>query len=645
MVDTPSGAGDMTRRQVFAGAGIASGALLAGRVSAAMTAMPGPDDSRFAPLYPHESATRTTRDLSGLWDFRLDPQDQGEAKRWFEGFDQARRIPVPCSWNDLFDDAENYFGAAWYQTEFRADAPPHDRRLILRFGSAVYRAKVWLNGQLLGEHSGGHLPFAFDATDAVRGDASNRLVVMVENRLQIDRVPAIPDTEAFHLYQEDLPETSYDFFPYSGLHRPVWLYAIPAIHVRDLTIVTRRQGSSGFVDVRLSVANRWSGPARLTLTGGPSPIDVPVSVTDGTGAASIRVPSSRLWSPADPFLYTLTVRLGAGAPIDEYALPIGIRTIEAKGEALLLNGAPIHLRGFGKHEDFLLHGRGQDLAVLVRDFELLKWIGANSFRTSHYPYSEEAMMLADRYGFLVIGETPAVSLTFADAPAAIAARHRQLLDDITDLVSRDKNHPCVILWSIANEPLTKPFHALDAPPADAVAKGKAFFADMFAHLRAIDTTRPVSLVSVHNGPVEWVSQGDVICTNSYNGWYAVSGRIDDAAATLDREIRTLHAKCGAKPIIVTEFGADAMAGVHAQPPEMWSEDFQSDLIAAYLDVLGKLPFVVGTHPWAFADFKTSQNIMRVGSLNLKGVFTRDRKPKQAARMLRARWSPSGAGGG
>ncbi len=638
MTDTLPGVGEMTRRQAFASAGLVSGALLAGRARAAVPATPGPESARFAPLYPHESATRTARDLSGLWDFRLDPDDRGEAHHWFEGFDQARRIPVPCSWNDLFDDAENYFGAAWYQTEFRAELPSRDRRLIVRFGSAVYRAKVWLNGQLLGEHSGGHLPFAFDATDTVRGDAPNRLVVMVENRLQIDRVPAIPDTDAFHLYQEDLPETSYDFFPYAGLHRPVWLYSVPAAHLRDLTVVTRRQGSSGFVDVRLSVANTWSGHARLTLTGGPVPIDVPVSVTGGAGIATINVASARLWSAADPFLYTLTVRLGAGAPIDEYALSIGIRTIEVKGEALLLNGEPVQLRGFGKHEDFLLHGRGQDLAVLVRDFELLKWIGANSFRTSHYPYSEEAMMLADRYGFLVIGETPAVSLTFADAPAVIAARHRQLQDDITDLVSRDKNHPCVILWSIANEPLTKPFHSLDAPPLDAVTKGKTFFADMFAHLRAIDGTRPVSLVSVHNGPVEWVSQGDVICTNSYNGWYAVSGRIGDAAETLDREIRALHARCGAKPIIVTEFGADAMAGVHAQPAEMWSEDFQSDLIAAYLDVLGKLPFVVGTHPWAFADFKTSQNIMRVGSLNLKGVFTRDRKPKEAARMLRTRWA-------
>jgi beta-glucuronidase len=637
--------GDLTRRQMFeVGAGLAVSASLADVTTAApVTDRPNASNNpRFTPLYPHESATRTTRDLTGLWDFRLDPEDHGEAQGWFNGFDQARRIPVPCSWNDLFDDAQNQFGPAWYQTDFHAQAPARDRRLILRFGSAVYRAKVWLNGHLLGEHLGGHLPFAFDASDALRGDGANRLVVMVENRLRIDRVPAVPDTQAFRLYQEDLPETSYDFFPYSGLHRPVWLYSVPAIHIRDLTVTTRRAGGAALVDVRVAVSGDWSGPARLTLTGGAAPIEVAVSIHGGAGLATLQVPSPRLWGPGDPFLYTLTLRLGGGAPLDEYALPVGLRTVEVKGEALLLNGEPVHLRGFGKHEDFALHGRGLDLAALVRDFELLKWIGANSFRTSHYPYSEEAMMLADRYGFLVIGETPAVSMTFADPPAAIAARHRQLTEDITDLVSRDKNHACVILWSIANEPLTKPFHSTDAAPQDAVAKGTAFFADMFAHLRGLDGTRPVCLVSVQGGPVEWVSQGDVICTNSYNGWYAGSGRIADAGVTLEREIRKLHERCGAKPVIVTEFGADAMAGIHDQPAEMWSEDFQAELVSTYLDVLSGLPFVIGAHPWAFADFKTSQNIMRVGSLNLKGVFTRDRRPKEAARMLHARWGRAGS---
>jgi beta-glucuronidase len=628
----------VTRRQMIGAAGlaIATGTL---PVDAAAT-RPGPPSAEggFASLYPHESRTRSVRDLSGLWGFRLDPHDEGERAGWFNGLDAARRIPVPCSWNDLFDDAADYFGAAWYQTDFQVDPGWHGRRLHLRFGSAVYRAKVWLNGIPLGEHVGGHLPFTFDITAAARFDQPNRLVVMVENRLQLDRVPAVPDATTSHFYQEDYPQTSYDFFPYSGLHRQVWLLATPDVHIRDIVVRTGHDGGTGTVDVEVAVSGAWSGTAHLELTGGPGVVSAVVSIRDGAGHGRLTIAAPRLWSPQDPFLYGLTVRLGGPGQGDEYALKAGIRTIEVRGEQLLLNGKPVQLRGFGKHEDFWLHGRGLDLAVLVRDFELMKWIGANSFRTSHYPYAEEALALADEYGFLVIAETPGVSLTFSDRPEIIESRRRQLRTDIADLIARDKNHPCVILWSMANEPLTKPFHTTDTPPPDAVGKGTQFFADIFAHARALDPTRPVALVSVQGGPPEWVSQGDVVCTNSYNGWYAVSGRLADAADRLRREMTALHERFGAKPVIVTEFGADAMAGVHAQPSEMWSEDYQSDLIAMYLDVLSSLPFVVGTHPWAFADFRTSQSIMRVGSLNLKGVFTRERRPKRAAHTLRELWA-------
>ena len=166
------------------------------------------------------------------------------------------------------------------------------------------------------------------------------------------------------------------------------------------------------------------------------------------------------------------------------------------------------------------------------------------------------------------------------------------------------------------------------------------FRRLFASVRAADPTRPVALVSVQGGPAEWVGQGDVICTNSYDGWYAVSGRLDDAAAALEREVTALRARHGDKPIVYTEFGADALAGAHAQPPEMWSEDYQADLIEMYWRTLRRHPYVVGTHPWAFADFKAVQSVMRVQGLNQKGVFTRDRRPKLAAHRLRALWRPA-----
>lgn len=630
----------MTRRQAVGAFGLAASVATAG-AAAATPAAAASDLPRGAAslLYPHESATRSTRDLSGLWRFQMDPTDKGEQARWFEvGLPQPRQIPVPCSWNDLFDDARDYFGTAWYETEFHLDPGWHGRRVHLRFGSAVYRARVWLNGRYLGEHLGGHLPFAFDVTGLARQDQPNRLSVSVENKPLLDRVPSVPDMKTARMSQVDYPQTAYDFFPYCGLHRPVVLFTTPDIHLQDVTVTTALDGGTGRVDVSFAVSGGWSGPATLTLAGGKAPVSVQVTVKNGAGAGQVRLPAVRPWSPEDPFLYRLAVRLGGDVAIDEYALKVGVRTIEVKGSEIRLNGKPVFLTGFGKHEDFAVHGKGLDLPVLVRDFELLKWIGANSFRTSHYPYSEEAMMLADEYGFLVIAETPGVSLVFMDPPEIIEARLRQLSQATTELIHRDKNHPCVIMWSLANEPIPKPFHTVNDVPPGAVETGTKFFASLFAHARTLDKTRPIALVSVQNGPADWVGQGDVICTNSYNGWYVVSGQIDEAAATLEREITALRARHGDKPVIFTEFGADAVAGVHAQPPEMWSEDYQADLIEAYWRTLRRHPFIVGAHPWAFADFKTAQGIMRVGSLNQKGVFTRDRRPKLAAGRLRALWT-------
>ena len=641
MAQPPAVPGDgVTRRAAMGALALTGGSALAAPVAHAM------GGSQDAPslLYPHPSATRSARELGGLWRFRLDPGDAGERGRWFDApIDTARRIPVPCSWNDLFDDAQEHFGPAWYETELWIDEPA-DRRLVLRFGSAVYHARAWLNGRLLGEHAGGHLPFAFDVTAPARRDGPNRLTVRVENRLRLDRVPAVPDKRTAHFSQEDWPQTTYDFFPYAGLNRPVVLASVPSIHVADVGVVTEFEGADGLVDVAFAVSGGWSGPARLTLEGAAGElVVVTASVRGGAGCARLRLPAVRAWSPGDPHLHTLELALGeAGSPLDVYRLKVGVRTVEVDGERILLNGRPVFLTGFGKHEDFPIHGKGLDLPVLVRDFELLRWIGANSFRTSHYPYAEEALQLADEYGFLVIAETPGVSLVFGDPPEIIEARRRQLDRDLHDMVARDRNHPCIVLWSLANEPILRPFHTTDAPEPGAVEAGTRFFSGLFDTARRLDPTRPVALVSVQNGPPEWVGLGDVICANSYNGWYSVSGRLEDVPAVLTRELEALHARHPAKPVIFTEFGADALAGVHAQPPEMGSEEYQADLIALYWEVLRNHPYVVGAHPWAFADFKTPQSVTRVGGLNQKGVFTRDRRPKLAATRLRELWAPLAA---
>ena len=154
--------------------------------------------------------------------------------------------------------------------------------------------------------------------------------------------------------------------------------------------------------------------------------------------------------------------------------------------------------------------------------------------------------------------------------------------------------------------------------------------------RRLDATRPVTLVGVMGGPPEWLGLFDLIAINRYYGWYALGGRLDQAAQGLEKELDALHASFG-KPILITEFGADTVAGAHSQPEEMWTEEYQVEFLRTYLDVAARKPFVAGLHVWNFADFKTGQGIIRMGGMNLKGVFTRDRRPKMAAHFLRSRW--------
>lgn len=318
--------------------------------------------------------------------------------------------------------------------------------------------------------------------------------------------------------------------------------------------------------------------------------------------------------------------------VDRYRLAVGVRTIEVRGTRLLLNGKPIFLRGFGRHEDFPASGRGQNDPLIVKDLDLMKWTGANSYRTSHYPYSEEEMNLADRMGFLVIDEIPAVSLPFNDSAENQAARLAQCRKQIRELIARDRNHPSVVMWSVSNEAVPPRLDLSAGPrPEAADPASLAFLERLIDDAHELDAARPATLVAVMGAPAEWLALPDVLCLNRYWGWYTNPGDIAAGAALLERELDGL-AQAHGKPIVVSELGADTLAGSHSTVPLMWSEECQVALIRAYLDVAARKDYVVGMHVWNFADFATGQSVMRAGSLNHKGVFTRDREPKMAAQL-------------
>ncbi len=602
-------------------------------------------------LYPQSNRFRSSLPLDGFWSFQADPEGVGEREEWWNGLPAGRQIAVPGSWNELFPEHRDYLGDAWHVTEFDVGASGPDSVLRLRFDSVNYSAQVWLNGTEVGSHEGGHLPFEFDISDLAR-DGRNRLAVLVNNDLRPDRVPPGNASDSpFASMMSSFPPTSFDFFPYGGIHRPVWVSMLDAVHIVSAGVETgfdRNDDLTGYVNLRAEVAG--VAAARLACqvldADGGMVAEGTRDVKNGTVECRFELPGVRLWSPADPHLYTVAMELrdDEGKARDAYRLETGVRTVEVRDSRILLNGEPIHLKGFGKHEDFPVHGRALNLPLIVKDGELFRWMGANSYRTSHYPYAEEALRYADRAGLLVIDEIPAVGLMFGDNGDRIAGWLEVCKDQLRDLIRRDLNHPSVIMWSVANEPMTADFMARfrggGANPAF-VEAGTEFFAALVDAGRELDRSRPFSLAGVMGGPVEWLELCDAVMINRYWGWYRLGGQIEQARAVMEEELDELHERL-AKPIIIAEFGADTIAGHHSEPAEMFSEEYQVDVLRMTLDVAAERPWIAGLHVWNFADFKTGQAVMRPASLNHKGVFTRERRPKMAAHFLRSRWREDAA---
>ena len=588
-------------------------------------------------LYPRNNNFRTVKDLSGFWKFKVDENKVGEKEKWYSGnYGSARDIAVPGSWNEQYQDIRDYLGTAWYFKEVFLPRGWKEKRIWLRIGEASYLAKVWVNGKYLGRHEGGHLPFQFDISNRVKFGEKNLISLSVNKGLTRDTNPqgGLVSSEDSPMFLNDqFPNVIVDYFPYAGIHRPVLLYTTPRDYIEDLSLVTNIQEKKGFIDYWVKTRRKTGGNIEVFLTDGKRNLTGTATIKGGIAEGRITVDRAVFWYPENPFLYQVTVKLRRQEVIDEYSLPVGIRTIKVRGNKLLLNGKPVFLKGFGKHEDFPVLGKGLSYPLIVKDYSLLKWVNANSFRTSHYPYSEEMMDMADKKGYLVIDEIPASQFdrSILGNPRVLSLCKRFL----KELVERDKNRPSVIMWVVANEPDSKSREA------------KPFLKELYRYARQLDKTRPVSFVSCittdfneFKGNDLGADFSDIICLNRYFGWYSQPGQIELACQYLSRDLDEVY-KRYKKPIMITEFGADTIAGMHSDPPELFTEEYQLEFLNAYCRVIESKPYIVGEHIWNFADFKTSQHYYRV-IFNRKGVFTRERQPKMAAHMLRKRWAKSNA---
>ncbi|UYV61296.1 GUSB [Cordylochernes scorpioides] len=486
-------------------------------------------------LYPRDSLMRETRSLDGIWNFRISPwwdMDLGFKENWYNhsltksGKNEVIPMAVPSSFNDITQNKtiRDFIGWVWYDREFYIPSNwlSSDRSLILRFGSAHYYTQVYVNGVLVVKHEGGHLPFATDISTVVSANKPNRITVAINNTLTPCTVPqghVVHPSDSMSpmiiMPLQDMricgyppgyvvQDVNFDFYNYAGIHRSVVLYSIPKLHIEDIIINTDVVSTTGIVSYQIiPVKPKFNCKVVLRDKAG-------LIAAEGDSCNSqLLIPSAHLWWPwtmnSDPgYLYTLEVQLvhrDESTILDEYHQPVGIRSIQLTNTSFLINNQPFYFTGFGMHEDMnsifckaaaiaghenigytrfsltvvQIKGKGLDLAMILKDYNLLKWIGANSFRTSHYPYSEELMDLADELGFVVIDECPAVALhSFEDN---LLELHKNM---ITEMVSRDKNRPSVVMWSVANEPYST------------LPESEEYFRQVISHTRELDGYRPIT---------------------------------------------------------------------------------------------------------------------------------------------------------
>ena len=424
---------------------------------------------------------------------------------------------------------------------------------------------------------------------------------------------------------------NFDFFNYCGITRPVKIYTTPKKYIKDITCVAAVNGADATINYTVDVCGEGKCIVEAYDEAGNK-----VATAEGTTGA-LEIKNVHLWQPLNAYLYDIVVKFEE----DVYTLPYGVRTVRVEGTKFLINEKPFYFKGYGKHEDTFPQGRGINIPMNTKDISIMKWQGANSFRTSHYPYSEEMMRLCDREGIVVIDETTAVGVnllfggganfngqkvgTFDKEHGIQTFEHHK--DVIRDLIARDKNLACVVMWSIANEP-------------DSSSEGAyEYFKPLFDLAKEVDPqTRPCTLVSVMTvKPNEDVTcqLSDVICLNRYYGWYVNAPDLDSADVALRKELDFW--KTVGKPVMFTEYGADTVCGFHDTTPVMYTEEYQVDYYKLYSKAFDDYDFVMGEQVWNFADFATSQGLLRVQG-NKKGLFTRDRKPKYAAHYFRERWT-------
>jgi beta-glucuronidase len=571
---------------------------------------------------------RDSQDLSGQWTYSKDLYRTGltDINGWvaksrmqrfrdvdvagvearagvdFYEFDMDRGplMNIPGAWNAAEPGLRYYDGLIWFQRKFKA-AALDGRRAFLRFEAVNYRAHVYLNGKEVGKHEGGFTPFVLEVSGALRA-GENRLVVGVDSTHD----------------QQSIPTFVTDWDLYGGITRPVRLVLTPATFIDDATLALREDG-------RIKGEVRLQGPdaagQRVNVAIGA--LVSASAVTDAQGRAVFDIQAPRgleRWSPERPTLYD--VRFSAAQ--DVLRERMGFRTVAVKGSQILLNGKPLFLRGVSLHEEEFGPNPARNMteqAARALLGEIKHGLHGNYVRLSHYPHSETTLRLADEMGLLVWSEIPVYWTVDWDNPVVL----RKALAMQAETIYRDRNRAAVIMWSVGNETPVSPsrtrFHGAMADSARTIDPTRLVSAALLLAHRNVGGKETIAIDDPLAGKL------DVLAVNTYAGWYGNHSL--DAIPAIEWDVPA------DRPLILSEFGADALAGYRNDGLKKFTEEFQAEYYRKTLAMAERIPTLRGMSPWILKDFRSPRREHPVfqNGWNRKGLLSETGVRKEAFGVL------------
>ncbi len=543
---------------------------------------------------------RKKESLNGHWHYAVDQYDTFLRQRWFEeicsdsngntlpldySFDEWEMMTLPCCWNVTDRIYKLYEGSMVYTRKFMYAKQNPDEHMILKIGAANYLCRVFINKQYVGMHRGGSTPFYFDITDYLH--ENNRIIIQVDNTRRPEQSPAM----------------NTDWFNYGGIYRDIELLRVPEMHIKSYKTALEPESNFGRIRVNISVSGKYSGTARLVIS--ELGITQDIAVTNGEGSLVFNA-EPELWSPENPKLYDVSLECAGDFIRDK----VGFREIRVNGTEIILNGKPLFLRGISAHEESIIGGKNLSDDERTENIKAAKELGCNFMRIAHYPHHERMAQLADEFGILLWEEIP----VYWDIQFLSEDSYKDAENQLKELINRDYNRASVIIWSVGNE----------NPDTD---ERLAFMKRLAECAHNCDPSRMVSAACLVNQEKNAIEDRleqylDIIGVNEYIGWYTAEwSKLPELFENSKPE----------KPVIITEFGADAFAGLRGTIMDKGTEDCQAYVYEKQTENIRKIPYIKGMTPWILYDFRCPRRTgVNQKYYNTKGLLSADKKYRKPA---------------